>query len=288
MNLSELKRTVRQALREDKAWSDVTTRALRHGGGRGEAVIRARGAGILAGGPAARAAFQIRDPSLIVKTLVSEGSGVRPGQSVLRVRGPLGSILSAERTALNLLSRLSGIATLTRKFARAVRGTGAPIYDTRKTTPGLRTLEKYAVKTGGGRNHRMDLSSAVLLKDNHLRAMKRSGDSPRECLRRLRKSRFKNKVVEMEAQNLKEVWEAVSAGVDVILLDNLSPVVLKKAMRLITAAREARGGPLPKAEVSGGVTLSNVRRVAALGPDRISVGTITHSAAAMDFNLDIL
>lgn len=288
MKPSEFARIVKQTLQEDRAWNDVTTRALRHGGGRGEAVIRARASGVLAGGPAARAAFLIRDRSLAVKTLVSEGSGVRPGQSILRVRGSLGSILSAERTALNLLSRLSGIATITRRFVRAVHGTGVPIYDTRKTTPGLRALEKYAVKTGGGQNHRMDLSSAVLLKDNHLRAMKRSGDSPRECLQRLRKSRFKNKVVEMEAQNLREVWEALSAGADVILLDNLETPLLKKAMQLIQAAQETRTSLSPKAEVSGGITLSNVKTIASFKPDRISVGMITHSAPAMNFNLDLL
>ena len=284
----ELSRILTRALREDKAWNDATTQSLKRSPSAARAVVRAQEKGILAGVAAAAAVFRVRDRRLQIKTLIRDGSLVGTGRVILSIQGPASSILSAERTALNLLSHLSGIATLTRRFVEAVRGTDVPIYDTRKTTPGLRTLEKEAVKSGGGHNHRMNLAEAVLLKDNHLKAMRRAGDSASECLRRLRHSRFRNKIVEMEAQNLEEVWEAIAAGVDIILLDNLKPPILEKALRLVRSARKNRSGSYPQAEVSGGVNLSNVRAVADLKPDRISVGMITHSAPALDFNLDIL
>lgn len=277
---------IKAALREDKAWQDVTTKALP--ATTGKAFILTQERGILAGASVAKAAFEIRDSKLRVILLTRDGSTIRPGQKILRVQGPLGSILSAERTALNFLSHLSGVATATRRFVDAVKGTGAKIYDTRKTTPGLRILEKYAVRMGGGENHRMDLASSVLLKDNHLKAMREIGRFSSQYLERMRRGPFKNKSVEMEAQNLEEVWEAIAAGVDMILLDNLGLPILKKAMQLITAAREARKSKYPQVEISGGVTLDNVRSLARLKPDRISTGAITHSAPGINFHLELI
>jgi len=284
---THLLKWARQALLEDKAWQDITTQALPPRSSQGGAVILCQQIGILAGGNITKAVFLARDKALHVKNLIREGSPVRPGQKILSIRGSLRSILSAERTALNFLGHLSGVATLTQRFVTAVKGTGAAVYDTRKTTPGLRVLEKYAVRMGGGQNHRMDLADAVLLKDNHLKALRNSGD-PVGRLQSLRKNLFKNKVIEMEAQNLNEIWEAIAVEADIILLDNLAPPILKKGLGLVRAAREIRGGKFPQAEVSGGVTLANIRAIAELGPDRISSGTLTHSATGINFNLDLL
>jgi len=277
---------VKNALIEDKAWNDATSCLLPQA--HGQAVIRAQQNGILAGVPAAKMAFQIRDKRLNVQVLTTDGKPIHPGLSVLKITGSLQMILSAERTALNFLSRLSGISTLTHRFVEAVKGTEAGIYDTRKTTPGLRVLEKYAVHVGGGRNHRKDLASAVLLKDNHLKIIHKLNQSLEKCVERVRGNQSRNKIVEIEAQNLGEVWDAIAAGADVVLLDNLELQELEKAMELIRATRQARNDNTPLVEISGGVTLANVRKIASFKPERISIGSLTHSAVGVNFNLDIL
>ncbi len=276
------------ALEEDKAWQDVTSQGLPQPRAFARAVIHARQPGVLAGSLMAKVVFQVRDKRLQVALLSRDGTGIRPGQKIMTVRGSLQSLLSAERTALNFLSRLSGVATMPRRFREAVRGTGVGIYDTRKTTPGLRVLEKYAVRMGGGRNHRMDLASAVMLKDNHLEAIRLSGLRLKECVERWRREHSQYPVIEMEAQNLPQVWNAIEAKVDLVLLDNLDFVTLQKAMRLVKAARRARTSRRPQVEVSGGVTLSNVKAIADLKPDRISIGMMTHSAPGLNFNMDVV
>lgn len=273
-----LRRAVRAALREDLGRDgDITTRVMVEPGRTGCAAIVARQAGVIAGLDAAREAFAQVDPRLRFVTAVRDGARVRPGRVVARVRGPLRSILTAERTALNFLQQLSGVATLTRAFVDRVRGTGAAIYDTRKTAPGLRVLQKRAVAAGGGRNHRTGLFDAALVKENHLAAA-----GAADLAVRIRRLRRRARFVQIEAQSIGEARRFADLPVDSILLDNFSPAVLARAVRAIrTRNRRVR------LEASGGVRLANVRRIARTGVDRISVGALTHSAPALDLSLDL-
>jgi nicotinate-nucleotide pyrophosphorylase (carboxylating) len=269
-----LERIAFAALAEDVGEGDVTTEATVDEDAIGTAELLLREPGVVCGLGVAEAVFRALDPDLRFEPLVDEGTSVPGGTAVARVRGPERGILIGERTALNFLARLSGIATLTRRYVDAVAGTGAAILDTRKTTPGLRALEKHAVVTGGGRNHRFGLDDGVLVKDNHLRA----AGSVATAVERLRAAT--PLPVEVECDTLEQVSEALAAGADAILLDNMSLDELRGAVEL------ARGRA--RLEASGGVTLDNVRAIAETGVDEISVGALTHSARSLDVSLELL
>ncbi len=268
--------TVKGALAEDAADDDITSIATVLSDRRQRCSIVARRDGVIAGIPLAREAFRQRDPNASVRAAVKDGQKVQAGTPVVFVSGHARGLLSAERVALNFMQRLSGIATLTRRFVDAVEGTGAKILDTRKTTPGWRRLEKYAVRAGGGMNHRWDLGSAVLIKDNHIAAVDddiaRAVGRAREIAPRMR--------VEVECDNLDQVRAALDARPDVIMLDNMNLKSLREAVRLIDGRAVS--------EASGGVTLQTVRGIAGTGVDWISVGALTHSAPALDLGLDFL
>jgi nicotinate-nucleotide pyrophosphorylase (carboxylating) len=274
----EIQRAVRLALREDLGSGDVTTRAVVPAGATSVAVMVTREPLVPAGLALAEAAFRQLHPSVSIRRLARDGERVARGAALLRVRGPSRALLSAERVALNFVQRLSGIATLTAAYVAAVRGTPARILDTRKTTPGWRRLEKYAVRCGGGCNHRFGLFDRVLIKDNHLAAL--AGAKPSPIAAAVQRSRrgFPRLAVEVEADTLAQVREAVEAGADCILLDNMTPRQLRAAVTLV-AGRAAT-------EASGGVTLANVQAIAETGVDFISVGALTHSARAVDVALD--
>ncbi len=266
---------VGRALAEDIGTGDLTTEALFGADDRCRAVILLKEAGVLCGLPVARAAFRKLDQAIELERLVGEGELVAEApQEVVRLTGRTRAILGAERVALNLLGRLSGIATLTRRFVAAVAGTGVAILDTRKTTPGLRILEKYAVQIGGGVNHRFGLFDAVLVKDNHLRL----AGGVEEAVRRLRTS--VSLPLEVEADTLAQVEQALGLGVERILLDNMSPSEVAAAVELVAARAQL--------EVSGGVTLDNVRAYAETGVNAISIGALTHSARSLDVSLEVL
>jgi nicotinate-nucleotide pyrophosphorylase (carboxylating) len=268
-----LERVAFAALAEDVGEGDVTTDATVDETAVGIAELVLREPGVVCGLEIADAVFRALDPDLRFERLVDEGTSVPAGIAVARVTGPERAILTGERVALNFLGRLSGIATLARRYADAVSGTGAVILDTRKTTPGLRALEKHAVVTGGGRNHRFGLDDGVLVKDNHLRA----AGSVATAVERLRSAT--PLPVEVECDTLDQVSEALSAGADAILLDNMSLDELRAAVEL------ARGRV--RLEASGGVTLENVRAIAETGVDEISVGALTHSARSLDVSLEL-
>jgi nicotinate-nucleotide pyrophosphorylase (carboxylating) len=272
---STLRAFVDLALTEDLGPGDLTTRALFPKAVPAEAVITAKQAGVVAGLPVARAVFQQVDRRLKFRALVKEGERIKSGTVLAAIRGDGRSILTGERVALNFLQRLSGIATLTAQFVDAVKSARVAILDTRKTTPGLRLLEKYAVRIGGGRNHRFGLYDAILIKDNHLALH----GSLADAVRRARSRAPRRRGVEVEAATLAEVEAAVRAGADAILLDNMSLDQLRKAVRL--------AGGRVFLEASGGVTLANVRDVASTGVDAISIGALTHSAPALDLSLEL-
>jgi nicotinate-nucleotide pyrophosphorylase (carboxylating) len=264
------------ALAEDLAGgTDVTTAATVGDGARGRADLVARTAGVVAGLPVAVAVFALASADLDCAELAADGDRVAAGQPVLSVTGPVRAILTAERTALNLLCHLSGVATLTRQWADAVDGTPAAIRDTRKTTPGLRALEKYAVRCGGGVNHRMSLSDAALIKDNHLAA----AGSVAAAFAAVR-SQAPELPLEVECDTLDQVAQALAAGADLILLDNFTIADMAEAVRL------AAGRAL--LEASGGLTLASARAVAETGVDYLAVGALTHSAPALDIGLDLV
>lgn len=269
---------VRRALREDVGAGDVTTQAVVPAGLRARAAMVARQPLVVCGLAAARLAFLLSDRRVAVRPLRHDGQKAGAGDTLMVVEGPARALLTAERVALNFVQRLSGIATLTARFVEAVQGTGAQILDTRKTTPGLRALEKYAVACGGGVNHRMGLYDLVLIKDNHLAALQQEG--PQAILRAVQRARARHPhlKVEVEADTLTQVEEAVAAGADYILLDNMPPARLRAAVKRV--AGRAR------TEASGGVNLRTVRMLARCGVDCISVGALTHSAPAVDVALD--
>jgi nicotinate-nucleotide pyrophosphorylase (carboxylating) len=266
---------VREALEEDGAFNDVTTIATVRSDRRARAALVARQGGTVAGIPFALETFRMLDPKVSMRVDTEDGKRAMRGETVVYITGHARAMLSAERVALNFLMRLSGIATLTSRYVDAVRGTGVRILDTRKTTPGWRSLEKYAVRAGGGTNHRMDLSSSVLIKDNHLAAV----DGHVEiAIRRAREVAPPGARIEVECINVDQVVAAAEAGANIILLDNM-PLELMRECVKVTARRAAL-------EASGGVTLENVRAIAGTGVDMISVGALTHSAAALNLALD--
>lgn len=274
-----LKRLAAMALAEDVADGDITADLVVPAGVRVAASLVARAPGVVSGLHVARAVFEEIDPSIEVDLLADDGDAVEPATSVAAVLGEARSILTAERVALNFVARLSGIATLTRAYVRAVDGTSARIVDTRKTTPGLRALEKYAVRCGGGHNHRMSLSDGFMLKDNHRAALKRAGVRVAEAVAGARHRLGHGVFVTVEADTLEEVAEALDAGADGILLDNMAPEQLARAVEQVAGAALT--------EASGGITLDTVRAVAESGVDIISVGALTHSAPALDVALEL-
>jgi nicotinate-nucleotide pyrophosphorylase (carboxylating) len=276
---AHLRRLAKNALNEDKAWQDVTTAALVPPDQKGIGVIVAREAGVLAGLPMAEAVFKAVDPSLQWRPLAGEGSRLSPGQEVARIEGPLAAILRGERVALNYLTHLSGVATATARLVAAIGGLPVRIRDTRKTTPGLRTLEKYAVRVGGGQNHRLTLADAVLIKDNHLAALRARGLGIAEALRLTRQQAPAGMRVQIEVTTVAEARQALEGGAGELLLDNMPPQDMRRVVEM------ARGRAV--LEASGGINLENVRRVAETGVDYISVGAITHSAKALDMSLQV-
>ena len=266
---------VQDALDEDVADHDVTTVATVLPGHRSRAKLVARGAGVVCGVPLALAAFRLVDPEVSIRVDAEDGTSVRSGSDVLFLSGRARGLLTAERTALNFVQRLSGVASLTQLYVRAVAGTAAKIVDTRKTTPGWRALEKYAVRCGGGANHRFSLADAVLIKDNHIAAV---GGDIAETIRRVRAYAPTETPVQVECDSAAQVRAAVAAEVDSILLDNMTPDQLRECVAI------ARGHCVT--EASGGVTLATVRAIAETGVDRISVGALTHSAPALNLALD--
>lgn len=275
MSKREIAKLVRAALDEDGAFNDVTTIATVVSDRRARCRLVARQAGVIAGLPLAVEAFRQLNPRVVIRVDGSDGRSVESGSMFAALSGSARGLLSAERVALNFLQRLSGIASLTARFVAAVEGTEAKILDTRKTTPGWRSLEKYAVRAGGGTNHRMDLSSAILIKDNHLRAL---GGDLELAIQRTRDLAPAGTKVEVECDRLSQVKSAVAAGADVIMLDNMKVDEIKRCVELV-AGRALL-------EASGGVTLANVRAIAKTGVDRISVGALTHSAPSLDLALD--
>ena len=268
------------ALAEDLSDGDRTTEALIPDDLEGPGELIAKADGVLAGIDVALAIFRRVDPAQKTQSLIQDGSAVQPGDVVGFVEGSVSSILKAERTALNLLQRLSGIATETRRYVQAVAGHKARILDTRKTTPGLRALEKYAVSVGGGHNHRRSLGDGVLIKDNHIQALRSLGLSLGDAITKTRSNSSHDFRVEVEVEDLEQVKEALDAGAEILLLDNMSPRELAEAVKL------ARGRAIT--EASGGVRLDTVQAVAATGVDLISVGALTHSAKALDISLDLV
>ena len=272
----QISAAVRTALAEDLSGGDITTSALFPKPVRARGTIIAHQAMTIAGIAAARQTFRAVDASLRVIRAAKDGASVQRNRPVLVVEGDARSLLMAERVALNFLQRLSGIATLTAQFCKAVRGYRVKILDTRKTTPGLRAMEKWAVTLGGGHNHRHSLGDGVLIKDNHLEV---AGHDVASACRLARKRAPRGLKIEVEAKTLGEVRAALDGKADIILLDNMTAPTIRRAIKLIRHRATI--------EISGGVNLANVRKFAATGPDRISIGALTHSAPAADLSMDI-
>jgi nicotinate-nucleotide pyrophosphorylase (carboxylating) len=269
---------VRRALEEDLGLGDLTTSSTIPAAARASASLIARQDGIVAGIGVAARTFTLVDAELRAEPRVADGAAVTAGTELLTVEGRAASILGGERVALNFLQRLSGIATLTSRYVAAVSGTGARIVDTRKTMPGLRLLERYAVRCGGGANHRWNLGDAVLIKDNHRAVLAASGISLADAITRARANLPHTTFVEVEIDEIDELDAVLHAGPDAVLLDNLAPAQMAEAVR--------RGGGRVIFEASGGVTLDAVRSIAESGVDLISVGALTHSAPAFDAAVD--
>ena len=270
-----LARVVEAALTEDVGAGDLTTDAVVAAGARCTARLWLEEPGVACGLPAARAVFAALDPDVRFAAALTEGGQATAAPALLaEVEGRAQPILTGERTALNLVGRLCGIATLTRRFVDLVTGTGVTILDTRKTTPGLRVLEKYAVRCGGGRNHRLGLDDAILLKDNHLRLA--GGIGPAVAAAR---AVARGRPLEVEAETLAEVGEALAAGAERILLDNMSPEQVSEAVKLVAGRAQL--------EASGGISLATVRAYAEAGIDFVSVGALTHAARALHVSLEV-
>lgn len=278
MNLpiNAVQEIVRRALAEDIASGDITTRATVGPEKRGQAAIFSKAEGYVAGLPVAKEVLLALDPTLEFTTIVWDGARITPGLKLAAISGRIAPILTAERTLLNLLMRMSGIATLTARFVAAVAGTRAKIVDTRKTAPGLRLLDKYAVNMGGGQNHRFGLYDGIIIKENHITA----AGGIAEAVARVRESAHHLLKIEVEATTLEEVEQALSAGADAILFDNMRVEMMAEAVKLVAGRALC--------EASGGITLESVRAVAETGVDLISVGRLTHSAPALDISLEVL
>jgi len=266
---------INASLAEDIGSGDLTTDSIVPLTVKGKATILAKERFVIAGLLFTEKVFRTLDGDIKFKRHVNDGDTVNSGDAIASVSGRLANILKAERVALNFLQRLSGVATLTGRFIKEIRGTGVKILDTRKTTPCMRILERYAVRVGGGENHRFGLFDAILIKDNHIKI----AGGVEKAIKRVKEKYPKGMSVEVEVKNLKEVKEALKCGAAVIMLDNMDTAMIKKAVSLI--------GKRALVEVSGGVTLKNVRRIASCGADFISIGALTHSARAVDASLEI-
>jgi nicotinate-nucleotide pyrophosphorylase (carboxylating) len=275
--VTDIRRAIRRALQEDLPLGDVTTAALFPSPTPAFARIVAQQSLVVAGLAAAVQTFRTVDASLVLSIHRQDGERAKNGDCLLQIEGDGRSILKAERIALNFLQHLSGIATLTRRFCDAARGYPVTILDTRKTIPGFRALQKWAVRLGGGTNHRQSLSDAVLIKDNHLALLNRTTMPVRTACRKAKAYAPRRMKIIVETESLADVRQAVAGRADIILLDNMNPASVRQAIRLI------KGRAL--VEVSGGITLKNVRAMAAAGPDRISIGALTHSAPAATLSL---
>ncbi len=283
---AEIDGIVRGALLEDRATDDITTGTLVPTELQGTARIIAKADGVLAGVQVAESVFRAVDSSLQFEAVLNDGARLRAasasqdGDIIAELSGSVASILKGERVALNFLQHLSGIATETNRYVREIAGYNAVILDTRKTAPGLRDLQKYAVAVGGGTNHRRDLSDGVLIKDNHIAAGRLNELSLGDVVRRMRDTAQDAREIEVEVETLEQVQEAVAAGADIVMLDNMTPSEMAEAVRIV--------GGRALTEASGGITLENVREVAATGVDRISVGALTHSVTGLDISLELL
>ncbi len=275
---SELRRIVEHALAEDVGPGDITTEALVPADLAARGQFRVKGNGVIAGLPVVEAVFDVLDPSVAVTRLMADGSRVKPGDVIAEVAGPARSLLTGERVALNFLQRLSGIASTAAQYVEAVKGTQARIVDTRKTTPGIRPLEKWAVRAGGACNHRYNLADAVLVKDNHLVALRRQGVGLAGALKLARERIPHTMRIEVEVDRIDQVPAALEGGADIILLDNMSLEEMRQAVELIAGRALV--------EASGGIRLETVRSIAETGVDLISSGAITHSATSLDISLD--
>ena len=278
LSAAEIRQAVQAALAEDIGEGDATTLATVPETATARAVLRAREPLVVAGLDFAEAAFRELSAAVKIERLAKDGQRVKADEILLEISGPARPILSAERVALNFVQRLSGIATLTAQFVEAIKGTPAQILDTRKTTPGWRRFEKYAVTCGGGRNHRMGLFDMMLIKDNHLVALRDAQPNAIVAAVRRAREKFPQLKIEVEADTLEQAEQAAAAGADIILLDNMNPVQLRLAVQKIKGRA--------KTEASGGVNLAGVQTIAKTGVDFISIGALTHSARSVDMGLD--
>jgi len=279
INNSQVGQLIDRALAEDLGWGDATTEALVSDDQQGKASIIAKAKGVIAGTEVAKQVFLKVAPELKVGILIKDGVNIKPGDIIAKIEGKVASILKAERVALNFLQHLSGIASETACYVEAVKGLPTQVADTRKTVPGLRVLEKHAVRAGGGKNHRMHLGDAILIKDNHLAVLRSQGLSIKEIVARARQKASPELKVEIEVKTPQEAVEAAEAGADIIMLDNMDIDDMRQAVHLI------KGHAL--IEASGGITLDKVRAVAETGVDLISIGALTHSAKALDISLEL-
>jgi nicotinate-nucleotide pyrophosphorylase (carboxylating) len=275
----QLDKLINTALAEDISHGDITSEAVIPSDLSGRASLLVKEKGILAGIEVTQRVFQRVDTLLEVAILIEDGSAIKAGDIAGKISGSVISILKAERTALNFLQRLSGIASLTARYVAKTKGTDAKIYDTRKTTPGLRPLEKYAVKMGGGQNHRLHLGDAVLIKDNHIEALRTTGMTIKDIVDKARRNAPAGVTIEIEATSTSEAREALQAGADIIMVDNMSIDDTNRVVRM--------AGGRSKIEASGGITLANVRQIALTGVDMISIGALTHSYKALDISLEL-
>jgi nicotinate-nucleotide pyrophosphorylase (carboxylating) len=267
------------ALAEDISHGDITSQALIPADLSGRASVMVKQKGVLAGIEVAGRVFRRVDPSLEIDILIKDGTRTQPGDIAGTITGRIISILKAERVALNFLQRLSGIASLTARYVSATVGLTVKITDTRKTTPGLRMLEKYAVRMGGGHNHRLHLAGAILIKDNHIAALRTLGMNLKDIIAKARQNVPTGVTVEVEVTSTQEARDALEAGADIIMLDNMSLNQMRQAVKLVSGRA--------KTEASGGITLANVRQAAMTGVDIISIGALTHSPQALDISLEL-
>ncbi len=275
----DIEKLIDLAIMEDYSMGDATTDALIPTKITGTATVVADEHGTIAGLDLAIKTFDKIDPELKTKIIISDGSKVSENDQILQISGLLSSILTAERTALNFLRKLSGVATETAKYVSEISHTNSKIVDTRKTTPGFRALEKYAVRMGGGHNHRQNLADGILIKDNHVKTLELEGLNLAGVIQKAQKNASHTIKIEVEVESIKQAEEAILAGADIILLDNMSPEDMKIAVKLCVNKALT--------EASGGINLSTVKAVAETGVDLISVGAITHSAPNLDLSLDI-
>jgi nicotinate-nucleotide pyrophosphorylase (carboxylating) len=267
------------AFEEDIGTGDITTQTLISPALETSVILLAKADGVLAGIEIARRVFLKLDPEIKFKTIIKDGSPLQKGDIIADVKGKARAILTGERTALNFLQRLSGIATLTSQFVARVSDLPVMIIDTRKTTPGYRLLEKYAVRMGGGHNHRLNLAEGILIKDNHLALLRNRGKNLKDVVTQAREKAPQDLKVEVETTNLGEVREAVRAGADIIMFDNMSPAMMRRAVKLLPSCILS--------EASGGVNLETVRAIAETGVNFISVGALTHSSKALDISVEL-